>query len=170
MAFLILGLNDPARGVNDDTRKNHSSASAPAPISLPTQPRLRASESFGPSSTFRSLENPNNATINSDQRKSEASDIGSMGSTPPFHSASVPKESWSQLFTVMQNEVKEILSNKYFLCSLAGTTANNFALGGLADWFATYMLRYTSTSLAAAGLYAGAATIVGGILGNVLGI
>jgi fucose permease len=50
-----------------------------------------------------------------------------------------------------------------------GLAANGFALGGLADWYATYLLRYNGASLESAGLVAGAATVLGGIVGNVLG-
>jgi sugar phosphate permease len=42
-------------------------------------------------------------------------------------------------------------------------------VGGLADWMATYLLRYDHVSLDAAGLVVGAATIVGGIGGTLLG-
>lgn len=66
-------------------------------------------------------------------------------------------------------EVKEILCNRHYTFALAGITANNFALGGLAEWFSTFLLRYDGASLATAGLVAGAATVVGGLLGTVLG-
>ena len=41
--------------------------------------------------------------------------------------------------------------------------------GGLADWYPTYLLRYTNATIDQAGLIVGAATIIGGIGGNILG-
>ena len=61
------------------------------------------------------------------------------------------------------------MTNPHFLAALGGQVANNFALGGLADWYATFLLRYEDASVESAGLIVGAATIVGGIGGNILG-
>lgn len=66
-------------------------------------------------------------------------------------------------------DISIIMGNKHFLCCLIGVTSNNFALGGLADWFATFMTRYTSADISTAGLYAGASTIIGGIFGTIIG-
>ena len=41
--------------------------------------------------------------------------------------------------------------------------------GGLADWYPTYLLRYTNATIDQAGLVVGAATVIGGIGGNILG-
>lgn len=64
---------------------------------------------------------------------------------------------------------KVILGNLHFTLALGGLVANNFALGGLAEWMDTYLLRYENASLSDAGLIVGAATIIGGIGGNLIG-
>jgi uncharacterized membrane protein YgcG len=61
------------------------------------------------------------------------------------------------------------MTNKPFLVALAGQVANNFGLGGLADWVSAFLIRYDGASVTSAGLIAGAATIVGGIVGNIIG-
>jgi len=66
-------------------------------------------------------------------------------------------------------DVKIILRNKAFLITLVSQIASNFALGGLADWMSTFLIRYHGASVSSAGLVVGAATIVGGIGGNILG-
>jgi sugar phosphate permease len=66
-------------------------------------------------------------------------------------------------------DVKEVLGNKYFFWCLCGSIANNFALGGLADWFPSFLYRYNHVSISNAGVVVGAATILGGIGGNFLG-
>lgn len=66
-------------------------------------------------------------------------------------------------------DLKFIMSNKHFVVCLLSVIANNFALGGLADWFATFMSRYCGASVSEAGLYAGGASIIGGTVGTVLG-
>lgn len=66
-------------------------------------------------------------------------------------------------------DFKQIIMNKYFLCSVIGSTANAFALGGLADWFPTFLVRYTDASISESGLVVGAATVIGGLLGTLVG-
>ena len=39
----------------------------------------------------------------------------------------------------------------------------------MAEWYPTYLLRYTTATIGQSGLVVGAATVVGGIVGNVLG-
>ena len=41
--------------------------------------------------------------------------------------------------------------------------------GGLADWYPTYLLRYTGATVDGAGLLVGAATVLGGIGGSIIG-
>ena len=41
--------------------------------------------------------------------------------------------------------------------------------GGLAEWMATYLLRYNGVSVSVAGLAVGAATVIGGLGGTILG-
>lgn len=89
------------------------------------------------------------------------------------HPASPPSAAYSKSSSFEVNrywrEFKEILSNPVFMFCAMGLAANAFCLGGLADWYATFLLRYDQASLESAGLVAGAATIVGGVVGNILG-
>jgi MFS family permease len=39
-------------------------------------------------------------------------------------------------------DYKTILSNSHFVCGMAGTVCSIFALGGLADWIASFAVRY----------------------------
>jgi hypothetical protein len=57
-------------------------------------------------------------------------------------------------------DYKAIFSNRYYALSLAGITANCFALGAFADWMATFLHRYRGMTLEGAGLVIGAATVV----------
>lgn len=63
----------------------------------------------------------------------------------------------------------EISSNPVFALSVLGLAANNFALGGLADWITVYLERYNNASLEEAGMIVGAGTVIGGIGGTYLG-
>jgi len=68
------------------------------------------------------------------------------------------------------SEVKEILTNKHFVIAVLGLSANNFCVGGLADWETTYLIRYApGATTAKAGIVVGGATVFGGILGSILG-
>jgi MFS family permease len=66
-------------------------------------------------------------------------------------------------------DIVEILTNKAYLCSVLGLTANNFALAGLADWLPAYLYRYNGVALEEAGSVVGAAVVIGGIGGTLLG-
>jgi MFS family permease len=70
--------------------------------------------------------------------------------------------------TIFQ-DLAVIISNKHFMAATLGLAANNFALGGLADWFSSFAIRYLGSSLAEAGLVIGFITVVAGISGNILG-
>lgn len=72
---------------------------------------------------------------------------------------------WQMLWV----DIWAIFSNRYFMCCLLGSIANNFALGGLADWFPSFLVRYNNISISEAGIIVGAATVLGGIGGNLLG-
>jgi len=56
----------------------------------------------------------------------------------------------------------------YRYCS-AGAILITFAIGGLADWIPTYLVRVDKVSVASAGLVAGAVTVIGGIVGTMAG-
>jgi MFS family permease len=92
-----------------------------------------------------------------------------MNSDDNDYAAGVSNEDSIPITHTLLSEFWEILTNKVFMCATLGLAANAFALGGLADWYATYLLRYCNVTLQSAGLVAGAATIVGGLLGNVMG-
>jgi MFS family permease len=77
--------------------------------------------------------------------------------------------SYSSMLYTFFDECMQVLSNKYYFYSLAGLVANNFALGGLAEWAPTFFSRYNDISIGSAGIIVGAATILGGIGGNLLG-
>lgn len=90
--------------------------------------------------------------------------------TPIFLSSSSSTQiNHSFSWTTFYHELVEIMSNPYYSLSLAGLVANNFALGGLADWFPSFFNRYDNVSVGFAGLIIGAATVIGGIGGNLIG-
>jgi len=97
LAWIVLTVNDPVRGLNDEDTNNKDPQSSNTKIKISLQDTIR--------------------------------------------------------------DIKIIMTNKHFLCCLIGVTSNNFALGGLADWFATYLTRYTSADISEAGLYAGTVQI-----------
>ena len=83
--------------------------------------------------------------------------------------ASAPID-WRAELSKSAGEYRQIMTNPHFLFALLGQCANNFALGGLSDWYATFLLRYApDADLSMAGLVVGAATVVGGIIGVMLG-
>jgi len=59
--------------------------------------------------------------------------------------------------TLKQNytEIMEIMSNKYFVIATAGLSVSNFAISGLAEWYATFLYRYDDLSIAYSGILAG---------------
>lgn len=79
------------------------------------------------------------------------------------------KEHKSATFRETISEIYEIVSNPVFFLCVLGLAANNFALGGIADWITVFMERYQNASLEEAGLVVGAATVCGGIIGTYLG-
>lgn len=93
----------------------------------------------------------------------------SSGSSSDSNRSKVTRSCMAEM-KLAWDEVITILSNKHYLCCVLGCTASNFALGGLADWFPTFLVRYApGATIASSGLITGAATIIGGILGNILG-
>jgi len=56
----------------------------------------------------------------------------------------------------------------YRYCS-GGAILVTFAIGGMADWIPTYLVRVDNVSIATAGLVAGAVTVIGGIVGTMSG-
>ena len=96
----------------------------------------------------------------------------SDNSQSPLNAQSLQENSQlppKSFFSRTISDLKVILSNKYYLLAVAGQVAGNFGLGGLADWMSPYLIRFHHSSVGEAGLILGAATIVGGIGGNILG-
>lgn len=69
----------------------------------------------------------------------------------------------------VKGEVMQILSNRTFMVAVLGLALNNFAFGGLTEWMTVYLQRYVGSTLAQAGVVVGFGTVVGGILGTVIG-
>ncbi len=59
--------------------------------------------------------------------------------------------------------------NSRYLFTVGGYVAVSFAIGGIGEWFPTLLYRERGFSLAEAGSVAGTGTVVGGLLGTVLG-
>ena len=98
----------------------------------------------------------------------DAENVAPAASTSKYHTM-VEKPGFKKDLYEFWLDIKEVLSNKYFFWCLCGSIANNFALGGLADWFPSFLYRYNHVSISNAGVVVGAATIIGGIGGNLLG-
>jgi MFS transporter, Spinster family, sphingosine-1-phosphate transporter len=150
VGIAILSLNDPKRGINDNNEHTNNTNEGSSSNS--------STDSYGvPSDDYTDQD-------------------AMMRSVPPLNSTSDAKAApigeklgWKAEVKVLLDELKEILSNKHFMFALGGQTAGNFALGGLAEWFATYLLRFENADISTAGLIAGAATVVGGLAGNIIG-
>jgi MFS transporter, Spinster family, sphingosine-1-phosphate transporter len=59
--------------------------------------------------------------------------------------------------------------NHRYLFTVGGYVAVSFAVGGIGEWFPTLLYRERGFTLAEAGSIAGTGTVVGGLLGTVLG-
>lgn len=62
-----------------------------------------------------------------------------------------------------------LLRNRRYMFTVAGYTAVTFATGGIADWFVAFVVRHRGMSLEGAAANLGAVTVVGGIVGTLLG-
>ena len=65
--------------------------------------------------------------------------------------------------------VVQLLTNPVFMVATVGQVCTTFGVGGLADWFPTYLQRVYHQQEGTAGVGVGAATVVGGIGGSLLG-
>eukprot|EP01035_Chromulina_nebulosa_P021410 gene21410-27735_t len=139
-AITTLTINDPVRGINDIADNSEKSL----------------------------IDNEDNTTENPIINKSFSNPFD-VPPTTTSNNNNLSNKSTYQQFKVVYDEMIQILSNKHFMLATAGLISNNFALGGLAEWLATYLLRYDNVSIDAAGLVVGAATIVGGLFGTVIG-
>jgi len=174
VAVMILRLNDPVRGINDKV-----------PIEGIGEKDIMFSETEGGSRALSVTHlSTNGQLLDGKHLSSNQSDESRQSDLKP---------DWKEELRVMTKELYEICSNSHFMFATGGLVASNFALGmkssfllcfvtmtqshtkfplsvgGLADWFATFLLRYDNFTLDAAGLVVGAATVVGGIGGSVLG-
>eukprot|EP01114_Cavostelium_apophysatum_P005826 TRINITY_DN1699_c0_g1_i1.p1 TRINITY_DN1699_c0_g1~~TRINITY_DN1699_c0_g1_i1.p1 ORF type:complete len:466 (+),score=49.40 TRINITY_DN1699_c0_g1_i1:224-1621(+) len=62
-----------------------------------------------------------------------------------------------------------LVKNRMFVTSVLGYILVTFGVGGMADWLPTYFQRNEGVSIQVAGTISGAATVVGGITGTLLG-
>lgn len=65
--------------------------------------------------------------------------------------------------------LRQLARNPKYLVTVAGYVAVSFATGGIGEWFPTLLHRDRGFSLAEAGSIAGVATVVGGLVGTILG-
>ena len=66
-------------------------------------------------------------------------------------------------------EGRDLLRNPFFLSATLGSVAISFALGGLTEWYPTFLVRYSELSQAQSGLVLSGSCVLSGIGGNVLG-
>jgi MFS family permease len=62
-----------------------------------------------------------------------------------------------------------LAKNRAYVFTVAGYVAVTFATGAITDWFAPFLSRHRGMSLARADLAVGAAAVVGGLAGTILG-
>jgi len=65
--------------------------------------------------------------------------------------------------------LRALANNRRYVVTVAGYVAVTFATGGLGDWFPTLLQRERHFDLAAAAQITGVATVVGGLVGTILG-
>jgi MFS family permease len=65
--------------------------------------------------------------------------------------------------------LKSLSKNREYAWSVAGYTAVTFASGALADWFPAFLVRHRGMALEEAGSLVGAAAVLGGLGGTVVG-
>lgn len=82
------------------------------------------------------------------------------GALDPVPAPAIP--SWPEALRVLR-------ASAPYVFAVAGYVAVTWAGGGMADWFATYLVRHRSMELSAAAGLTGAATVVGGLAGTLTG-
>ncbi len=68
-----------------------------------------------------------------------------------------------------QESLRELFANGAFLCTILGYAVYTFVVGGMAFWMPTYLVRHFAVGLQEANTVFGGVTVVGGILGTLLG-
>jgi MFS transporter, Spinster family, sphingosine-1-phosphate transporter len=151
----ILGINSPVRGINDPAKSSqHVSVDSGGGGSNPLHgdDSLASGMELSPVAAHGAAANPEHSTL--------------MGPGDAGAEAGARKSISSATYL---EELYEVCSNKVYVLCVLGLAANNFALGGLADWATVYLQRHDAAGLAEASLVVGGATVVGGILGTVIG-
>lgn len=67
------------------------------------------------------------------------------------------------------HEEKQLLGNKYFFLATMGSVAIQFALGGLTEWYPTFLVRFAEMPESMSGLVLSSSCVLSGIGGTVLG-
>ena len=147
-ALAVLSLNDPAMGINDDGKEKALGEST-------VRDGARGSDRGRGGSKVSSRLSADGDTVSR-----ESGDVIPPAPGPATFS------SWAWQYS---KDVCEIVSNKAWFMVLAGQVLSNFALGGIAEWMSTYLQRFDGADVSSAGLVVGAATVVGGICGNLIG-
>lgn len=145
VAISVLTVNDPARGINDNLAN--------------VQVKKTNSDQE---------DQLDNEPLSIESAKKSESDATYLN--PTDQSQRHMNSSWKEGLRLAYKETWEICTNPHYFCCVMGLSASNFALGGLADWYPTFLLRYApGATIENSGLIVGAATIIGGIGGNILG-
>lgn len=159
VSVLVLRITNPVRGINDG---GDSEKSLIVDIGDSNDGESESDVGSGPVSEWDG--NKNQLLFAKD-----TSGVKSPSSSSTPSSASSAGYGIMSEVSVACSEIMEILSNKHFMFATLGYSASNFALGGLAEWYPTFLIRYTSCSIDFAGLLVGGVTVIGGIFGTVLG-
>lgn len=146
LSISVLFCNDPVPGLNDENIHHTPTASL----------NSLSGSSSGSSSSHDSM----TELVTTTSPLADSTTL-SDSSTP----VTVKSLSYKQLL----NDLKVILTNPHYNLSLSGLIANLFAMGGLAEWFPTFLNRYSGMSISESGLVIGSCMVIGGIGGNMLG-
>jgi MFS transporter, Spinster family, sphingosine-1-phosphate transporter len=65
--------------------------------------------------------------------------------------------------------LRSLAKNKVYVFTVGGYILVSFATGGIADWFATFLVRERGVGVAEAATWTGTSAVVGGIIGTLLG-
>ena len=160
VAMLIIKLNNPIDGINDAPPVDTSSSTGT------DNDTVKDTEIGDGIESGKDTDMDTEALLSPMYKKDD--DI-SKKHIQSQSSTNTKSNSKSQSFHESMSEIYEIVSNPVFFLCVLGLAANNFALGGIADWITVFMERYQKASLEEAGLVVGAATVCGGIIGTYLG-
>jgi MFS transporter, Spinster family, sphingosine-1-phosphate transporter len=154
LSISVLFCNDPVPGLNDENLHNSSSPTASF-----------NSLSLSGSSTGSSSSSQDSVT----ELVTTTSPLTNSSETPLSTSSTAPLHINSFTYQQLIHDLQVILTNPHYNLSLAGLIANLFAMGGLAEWFPSFLNRYSHMSISESGLVIGSCMVIGGIGGNMLG-